>query len=263
MHKRTCTLPGCDKPHRARGLCATHYNQTHAPDRHKKKPTACVVCGMVVEKSSGGGRKYGAVCSNACRRTLQPERAPRTKLPLDHWVRWYGTSSQWPRFGWAACATCGNRFPMRSSNHASCSQRCMYRAWEQRQGVKTTAQWAATPRVCRHCNTAYSSPHATQTYCSEVCRERARKARGVPLFHGWISPAERRAIYQRDNYTCWLCGGQVDMSADQQRDDWAASLDHVLPRSKGGTHDADNLKTAHRWCNAVRSDRVDHELFAA
>nr|WP_239536851.1 HNH endonuclease signature motif containing protein [Arthrobacter roseus] len=53
---------------------------------------------------------------------------------------------------------------------------------------------------------------------------------------------------------CWLCGEQVDLEADGKRDDWAATLDHVIPRSKGGTHDESNLKTAHRWCNSIRSD---------
>ncbi len=27
MTKKTCTVPGCDKPHRARGLCQNHYKQ--------------------------------------------------------------------------------------------------------------------------------------------------------------------------------------------------------------------------------------------
>lgn len=33
-----CTEPGCQKPHRARGLCSTHYNNAHVPDRHRRWP---------------------------------------------------------------------------------------------------------------------------------------------------------------------------------------------------------------------------------
>ncbi|WP_161794551.1 HNH endonuclease [Demequina globuliformis] len=34
MSKRTCSLPDCDKPFRARGLCAAHYNRAYCPERH-------------------------------------------------------------------------------------------------------------------------------------------------------------------------------------------------------------------------------------
>ncbi|AYR00966.1 HNH endonuclease [Arthrobacter phage Hestia] len=53
----------------------------------------------------------------------------------------------------------------------------------------------------------------------------------------------------------------MDYSAHPSHDDWAPSLDHVIPRSKGGGDDEGNLRTAHRWCNAVRSDNAEHPLF--
>ena len=53
--------------------------------------------------------------------------------------------------------------------------------------------------------------------------------------------------------TCQICGERVDRHADPLSD-WYPSLDHIVPRSHGGTDDADNLRTAHRWCNSVRGD---------
>lgn len=94
MNKRTCTMPECNRAHRARGLCASHYNQEHAPDRHAKKLVACAWCGIEVLKHSGGGRKYGQVCSDQCRQWLA---TPHCTLPKDHWARWHGASSRWPR----------------------------------------------------------------------------------------------------------------------------------------------------------------------
>ena len=35
MSKRTCDIPECNGTHVARGLCSTHYNQAHQPNRHK------------------------------------------------------------------------------------------------------------------------------------------------------------------------------------------------------------------------------------
>lgn len=102
MHKRTnsdspdktCTLEGCRRALRARGLCSSHYNAAHHPNRHAKRMVACSWCGTKVLKSSGGGRKYGQVCSNECRQWLT---TPYCVLPDDHWARLHGKSSTWPR----------------------------------------------------------------------------------------------------------------------------------------------------------------------
>ncbi|WP_354596069.1 HNH endonuclease signature motif containing protein [Streptomyces sp. JL1001] len=35
---------------------------------------------------------------------------------------------------------------------------------------------------------------------------------------------------------------------------WCASVDHVVPRALGGTHEPSNLQLAHLYCNQVKSD---------
>ena len=49
----------------------------------------------------------------------------------------------------------------------------------------------------------------------------------------------RREVFARDGYTCQYCGRQ---SSD-------LTLDHVVPRHRGGTHTWDNLVTACKACN--------------
>jgi 5-methylcytosine-specific restriction endonuclease McrA len=49
----------------------------------------------------------------------------------------------------------------------------------------------------------------------------------------------RREIFIRDNYTCQYCGVRT-------RD---LTLDHVIPRSKGGPHTWENLVSACKNCN--------------
>ncbi len=49
----------------------------------------------------------------------------------------------------------------------------------------------------------------------------------------------RREIFVRDSYTCQYCGIRT-------RD---LTLDHVIPRSKGGPHTWENLVSACRGCN--------------
>ncbi len=56
------------------------------------------------------------------------------------------------------------------------------------------------------------------------------------------------AIYIRDAARCHLCHQLV-----RRRD---ASVDHVVPSSKGGPSTLDNLKLAHRRCNFAKGNRV-------
>ena len=102
--------------------------------------------------------------------------------------------------------------------------------------------------------------------CSAWNREAARLYRqqrreaGRPLGGNsgpWINPNVRAEVFERDGWTCQLCNGPVDRDADPQSD-WFPSLDHIVPQSKGGGHDADNLRTAHRWCNSIRGAEERH-----
>lgn len=75
--------------------------------------------------------------------------------------------------------------------------------------------------------------------------------------HGskWIRPVKRKAIYMRDNHTCVYC--KTDLSAAPTS---ACTLDHVIPRSQGGSNCHTNLVTACLSCNATRRD-MPVELF--
>jgi endogenous inhibitor of DNA gyrase (YacG/DUF329 family) len=65
MSQRICKLPECGKPHRARGLCSTHYNQEHQPEQHAKVEVPCTHCGTIVAKHVSNTRN--AFCDYACR----------------------------------------------------------------------------------------------------------------------------------------------------------------------------------------------------
>lgn len=252
---KTCTEPGCDRALRARGLCGSHYNRAYpSPNRHAKKLVPCANCGKEVLKGTGGGRVYGSVCSDECRAALVTyyRSSPKSELPTNHWARWYGKASAWPRYGWKSCTYCATPYASKSSASRHCSNACMWRTYK---GVTRTAeQLAARVMQCVRCDTSFQSPHLGRIHCTDLCRDLAANERGATLHHGWIRPAVRQAIYERDGHTCWLCNEAIDHGDDPRYGNWSASLDHVIPRSKGGTHDESNLRTAHRWCNAVRSD---------
>lgn len=75
-----------------------------------------------------------------------------------------------------------------------------------------------------------------------------------------IPHSARLSIYARDAWTCWICEGPVDGSLIGSRDQWRPSLDHVIPRSRGGSDDVTNLSLAHLWCNVARNDERAHTV---
>jgi 5-methylcytosine-specific restriction endonuclease McrA len=57
----------------------------------------------------------------------------------------------------------------------------------------------------------------------------------------------RRALFARDDYRCQYCGGFAD------------SIDHIVPRSRGGRHEWENVAAACRPCNLRKRDRTPAE----
>ena len=64
----------------------------------------------------------------------------------------------------------------------------------------------------------------------------------------WIRKAKREAIYARDNWRCLYCNKDLRRVRKGER-----GLDHLRPRSLGGTNDAANLITCCKWCNDSRA----------
>lgn len=63
----------------------------------------------------------------------------------------------------------------------------------------------------------------------------------------------RFAIYRRDNHTCVYCGY---LSPDGEQN---LTLDHILPQSRGGGHEPENLVTACMDCNRKKKGRTPFE----
>lgn len=62
------------------------------------------------------------------------------------------------------------------------------------------------------------------------------------------TPLSRRAVFARDCGKCVYCGIA------------ATSIDHVVPRSRGGTHTWGNVVAACRRCNHAKADRTLAEM---
>ncbi len=60
----------------------------------------------------------------------------------------------------------------------------------------------------------------------------------------------KREIFRRDNYTCQYCGRQAQH----------LTIDHILPRHRGGQHRWDNLVTACAACNRRKGGHLLAEV---
>lgn len=203
---------------------------------------ACARCERPIQLG-GGSLPPGQATCRACR-TVRSR-------PFDHSK--CGTTrgrDQHRRRGEPVCEPC------REAWNESCGQRrkaAIARGW-----VRPDREPPATPRdayrpdaECTKCGGAMSRAILTDPLCSR-CRgdQPGRNIR--------ISPANRRAIYDRDGWVCQLCTEPVDpMAATNSR--WDATLDHIVPSSLGGDDSPENLRLAHRRCNAVRGARVSVE----
>lgn len=63
-----------------------------------------------------------------------------------------------------------------------------------------------------------------------------------------VPPVNRREVLRRDAHTCQYCGSTKKLT-----------LDHVLPRSRGGAHTWDNVVAACESCNSTKGDRTPQE----
>lgn len=105
--------------------------------------------------------------------------------------------------------------------------------------------------ACIDCGTLKVNRNGGSNRCDN-CRAINRSK---PTFKIQITKRHRIELYERDSWICQLCFEPVNPDEDPCGN-WGASLDHIIPRSKGGDETVGNLRLAHRWCNSVRGDET-------
>ena len=79
---------------------------------------------------------------------------------------------------------------------------------------------------------------------------------GLPYFG---TPEFKAYIGNRDGWICGLCKLTIDPNLTVYESDWAAVIDHVIPRWAGGSNDTNNLRITHYECNRLKNK---HKQFA-
>lgn len=69
--------------------------------------------------------------------------------------------------------------------------------------------------------------------------------------------ATRERLYLEFKGRCYLCGRKTKLKSPRG-DPLLATIDHVVPLSRGGTNEASNLRLCCRGCNKKKSDCLTH-----
>lgn len=268
MDQRTCSIDGCDRALLARGWCATHYTRwrkTGAPGpaavQGAKMPCAVDGCDdnarargwcqfhytrwkLTGDPAAPLKRKFypkGALCAfDGCRHL-------RRKLQWcsSHYSQWITKGEVGEvrtRYAGYRCVVCGTKTGIERGFRKYCSARCR-KLWTRHDGdVPSSFE-------CVICGGSFPLTDRTDkrrrnfmTKLCKRCRQDSRK-HGVSVF--WLA--------ERDGIDCSICHDPVDMTATAP-DPMRPSVDHVVPRARGGSNDPSNLALAHLSCNQIKSD---------
>lgn len=122
-------------------------------------------------------------------------------------------------------------------------------------------------RECKICGSLfYCLDKSSDKTCSHECSRKLRnkrRDRRIPESQIIDKDITIEKLYKRDNGKCWICGGNCNF------DDIAISkkgypypgdnypeIEHVIPVSRGGLHAWDNVRLAHRKCNADKGVKM-------
>lgn len=94
----------------------------------------------------------------------------------------------------------------------------------------------------------------------EKFRQYGRKKRAIKSNANYVSYTDTEVL---DTYgtNCHICNEAIDLSAPRSagKEGWQYSLhiDHLIPLSKGGDDNIENVRPAHAICNLQKGDRID------
>ncbi len=164
------------------------------------------------------------------------------------------------------CEVCGSVFDA-GKRKRYCSADCSVEANRRRALLTAELLRASRPEtkviVCGWCGDALevsSSSLASKLY-HDTCRAKATRHRNrkKTVKRQGAKTVERIDIFvlaERDNFVCHICSGLVDMSVPRVSR-FGATVDHVVPISKGGLDSLDNVRLAHWICNIRKSDSLE------
>lgn len=195
----------------------------------------CLYCGAeFVPNKKGRPPKY---CSDDCCRSADKENKR---------INYVGKREKF-------CIQCGCELPKYKTRF--CSVRCgrIFRGEIQNHGELT--------KNCLVCGKEFKTFKSQKKTCSSKCSKILHWRIGDNYHIVVDKDISLEKIAQRDGNICQICNKMVDWNDKKVvngtvicGDDYP-SIDHIIPKSKGGVHSWSNVQLAHRRCNTNKRDK--------
>lgn len=165
------------------------------------------------------------------------------------------------------CDQCGKAFETNRTNQRFCSYECRY---DNRLGVMAK-QWAENnprPEVfvydCDWCGLKIERDKplgGIKRYhkgdCSKQAQDARYRAKTVKRQQAGVKPS--RIVVEQlvaiHGAVCYLCTEPIDMTIPRTSP-MGATVEHIVPLSRQGTDDFENLQLAHWICNIRKSNKL-------
>lgn len=219
--------------------------------KNRSRVLSCSICGIEFAYS-GLGRPPKACGDHRDRRWKQYDKIARRRSRAVPETYWPGSV--------ISCSLCGTDFVKRVSHQQFCSALCRYRA-------QYSSSYSSKVRfqMCWNCNQELVTVHGRgrQMKFCPACRAEADRRINVRKMNGRRAGGRVEVSYEdlaiRDGRRCQICLKKLDLRLPSTHD-YGPTLDHILPVSRGGTNESNNLRLAHRICNMKRGNRLDAQM---
>lgn len=281
-----------NKGRKARYCSKLCKNRARRPRMPKASTTGVVVCTCVVcEQSFKAKRSNRRTCSAECRRQWQNQRSKTTRangIPTPCFVcgRVFNAHPQRASecCSWkCARVLCGRR---KSIQHTGTCLRCGEATRPRQRGRSNGMCVACHDKdvaelkfermrkqvdslfgVCGDCGNRFRyARNKSRSRCCEcrlkhiqevkrALRKEAKTRRRARKKGATIERFTASELFNRDGWKCQLCGRRV-RKFKVMNHPREATIDHIIPLSRGGKHSLVNCQTACRQCNSCKGAKV-------
>ena len=195
----------------------------------------CIICGNKFNSRVN----FAKFCSKDCREINLKEYRDkyRKQKGLEPIVR-----TKYQRF----CKCCLNKFETNVFNKKFCSEQCRKKQLQ----TNYIKERENCKKECLVCKQEFVPTRVFKECCSEDCNRLFKKNKSIFIKRetGYRWLLLRFKVLNRDNFKCKYCG------RSSIEDNIKLHVDHILPISKDGLNELNNLVTACEDCNLGKRD---------